>query len=470
MDSRQVCGLSITDAAKLVKDKEISSTEIVKAILERIEIVNPKINAYISVLGKESLAAAKRADEEIRSGKYRGPLHGIPVSLKDNIAAKGTITSAASKILAENVTDYDATAVERLKRAGAIIIGKNNLHEFAYGPTNEESHIGPCRNPWNTELITGGSSGGSAASVAACISFGSLGTDTGGSGRIPSTFCGTVGFKPTYGRVSRHGVIPVSWTLDHVTPITRTVEDAAILLEAIAGADSKDNTTADVPVPHYSAGLSKKLTQVRAGILTKYFEESVDGEVRRIAERGVESIKGLGVKVEEISIPNIEHAAPVTNLLMACEATSIHEKWLKTRREDYSPFVLTRLEVGYFYTANHYIRTLRLREWFRREFASVLKKVDVLLSPSCPIMPFRIGADTVEVKGQRVDPRPYLASFTRIHNLTGFPALTMRCGFTSSGLPVGLQIAGRPFDEETILKLAFAYEQSQPWKDTTPKV
>ena len=470
MDSREICRLSIKDLAKLVKNREISSTRVVSALLERIEAVNPKINAYISVLEKQSLAAARRADDEIRRGKYRGHLHGIPITLKDNIAARGTITSAASKILADNVTDYDAAVVERLKQAGAIILGKNNLHEFAYGPTNEESHIGPCRNPWNTELITGGSSGGSAASVASCISFGSLGTDTGGSGRIPSTFCGTVGLKPTYGRVSRRGVIPVSWTLDHVAPITRTVEDAAIMLEAIAGQDAMDGTTVAAPIPHYSARLSKGVKQLKAGILTKYFEECIDGENRRIVERGVESIKESGVKLKEISIPNIEHAAPVTNLLMACEATSVHEKWLKTRREEYSPFVLTRLEVGYFYTANHYIRTLRLREWFRREFARALKDVGVLLSPTCPILPFKIGAATIDVKGQQVDPRPYLASFTRIYNLTGFPALTMKCGYTSAGQPVGLQIAGRPFDEESILKLAYAYENSQSWNSRFPNL
>ncbi len=395
MDHKEICELSIKDAARLIKNKEISPTDVLEALLERIESVNPKINAYISIDREGSLAAARTAEEEIRAGKHLGPLHGIPISLKDNIAAKGTITSAASKILAENLTSYDATVVERLRAAGAIIIGKNNLHEFAYGPTNEESHIGPCRNPWDTELIPGGSSGGSAASVAAHLSYGSLGTDTGGSGRIPSTFCGTVGLKPTYGRVSRHGVIPVSWTLDHVAPITRTVEDAAILLEAIAGRDSRDETTAGEPVPHHSE-FSGDVKQLRAGILTRYFEECVDGEVRKIVEAAVDAVKGLGVKTEQVSIPNIEHAAPVTNLVMACEATSIHEKWLKTRRDDYQPFVRARLETGYFYAANHYIKALRLREWFRREFARVLRNVDVLLSPSCPIMPFRIGQETVE--------------------------------------------------------------------------
>jgi aspartyl-tRNA(Asn)/glutamyl-tRNA(Gln) amidotransferase subunit A len=243
-----------------------------------------------------------------------------------------------------------------------------------------------------------------------------------------------------------------------------------MLLEAIAGKDVRDNTTSDIPVSRYHRGPSKKAKRAKAGILTKYFEECVDGEVRRIVEDAVQAIKESGVRMEPISIPNIEHAAPVTNLLMACEATTIHEKWFKTRRGDYQPFVRNRLETGYFYTANHYIRTLRLREWFRREFGRALKNVDVLLSPTCPILPFHIGQETIEVKGERVDPRPYLANFTRIHNLTGFPAMTIRCGFTSAGLPVGLQIAGRPFDEESVIRVGYAYEESQPWKDRFPKI
>jgi aspartyl-tRNA(Asn)/glutamyl-tRNA(Gln) amidotransferase subunit A len=306
--------------------------------------------------------------------------------------------------------------------------------------------------------------------VVAAISYGSLGTDTGGSGRIPSAFCGSIGLKPTYGRVSRHGVIPVSWTLDHVTPITRTVDDAAILLQAISGHDVKDATSADVSVPNYHERITDQVGHIRAGILSKYFEDCVDAEVRKVAERAVEVIKGLGVGVEEISIPNIENSAVVTNLLMACEATSIHEKWLRSRRDDYQPFVLTRLEVGYFYSATHYIKALRLREWFRREFSRILGKVNLLLSPTCPILPFKVGQATINVGGQPVDPRPFIANYTRIHNLTGFPSITVPCGFTSAGLPVGLQVSGGAFDEETVLRLAHAYEQDQPWKDRSPDV
>ena len=436
-----------------------------RVTIERIEGINTKINSYTSVLEKDAISAAKKADEEIRSGKHRGPLHGIPISVKDILAARGSITSAASKILAGNLTDYDATAVERLRQAGAIIIGKNNCHEFAYGPTAEDSYYGPCRNPWNTELIAGGSSGGSASAVAACLCYGSLGTDTGGSGRIPSSYCGTVGLKPTYGRVSRFGVIPLSWNLDHVSPIARTVEDAAILLEATAGSDPKDVTCSEKPVPHYQDALSNDVKQVKAGILSEYFEGCVDRDVRKTVEAAVEVIKGLGVRAEEISILNIENSAPVANMLIACEATSNHEKWLRERREDYQPSVRTRLEVGYFYSANHYIKALRLREWFRREFARVFKRVDVLLSPTCPILPFKVGQETIPIRGVDTDPRPYIANFVRIHNLLGLPALSIPCGFSPGGLPIGLQIAGRLFDEETVLKLAYAYEQSQPWKD-----
>ncbi len=470
MDYKEICRLSIKELSTHIRSREVSSLEVVKAVLERIEAVNPKINAYIIVLGEKSVAAAEKADQEIATGKYRGPLHGVPIAVKDIMAAQGEVTSAGSKILAGNVTEYDATAVQRLRQAGAILIGKNNLHEFAYGPTSEESHFGPCRNPWNTEMVTGGSSGGSAAAVAASTCYASLGTDTGGSGRIPSGFCGTVGLKPTYGRVSRYGVIPVSWSLDHVSPIARTVEDAAIILEAIAGEDPKDPTSAKHPVPHYQGELSSSVEQVKAGLLTKYFEECVDREVRRIVEAAVDVLRGLGVKVEELSIPNIENSAAVTNMMLACEATSYHEKWLNSRREDYQPSVGTRLEVGYLYTAIHYLKALRLREWFRREFNHALKKVDVILSPTTPIAPFKIGQETIDVGGKLADPRPYIANFVRIYNLTGFPAITVPCGFTSAGLPVGLQISGRPFDEETVLRVAYAYEQSQEWKERLPEI
>lgn len=470
MDLREVRRGSIKQVSTWIRNGEVSSTEILEDLLERTERVNKRINAYISLLEKDSVSAARRADEEIRSGRSRGPLHGIPISVKDIIAVRGSITSAASKILAENLTDYDATSVGHLREAGAIIVGKNNCHEFAYGPTAEDSHYGPCRNPWNPELVTGGSSGGSASAVAACLCYGSLGTDTGGSSRIPSSFCGTVGFKPTYGRVSRFGVIPLSWSLDHVSPMARTVEDAAILLEAIAGKDPKDSTSSVKPVPGYLGALSNDLKRVRVGVLGKYLEECLDQDVRRTVETAVESIRGFGASVSEISIPKIEHSAPVANMLIACEATSIHERWLKERREDYQPSVRTRLEVGYFYSANHYIKALRLREWFRREFERVFKSVDVLLSPTCPILPFKIGEETIDVKGTKTDPRPFIANFVRIYNLLGLPALSVPCGFSSAGLPIGLQIAGRLFDEEAVLKVAYAYEQSQPWKDRLPNI
>ena len=265
-------------------------------------------------------------------------------------------------------------------------------------------------------------------------------------------------------------MIPLSWNLDHVSPIARTVEDAAILLEAIAGKDPRDSTSSERHVPRYQSSLSNDFKRMKVGVLGKYLEECLDQEVRRRVETAVEVISGLGVSVSEISIPKIEHSAPVANMLIACEATSIHEKWLKERREDYQPSVRTRLEVGYFYSANHYVKALRLREWFRREFDRVFKSVDVLLSPTCPILPFKIGQETIDVGGRKTDPRPFIANFVRIYNLLGLPALSVPCGFSSSGLPIGLQIAGRPFDEETVLKLAYAYEQAQPWKDRLPNI
>lgn len=462
--------MSIKDLAERIRSREVTSAEVTEVILERIKRMDSKLKSFITVTGEEARMEAKIADDEIRAGKYRGPLHGVPVAVKDVIAARDTPTTAASKVLAENVTDYDAESVARMKNAGCVFLGKLNMHEFAYGGSGEESYYGAIRNPWNPEYISGGSSSGSAAAVAAGICQGALGTDTGGSIRIPSNFCGVVGLKPTYGRVSRHGVIPVSWALDHVGPVTRTVEDAAVMLEIISGPDPKDTTCSRRPVPNFFQKLTKNVKGLRAAILKRYFDDCVNLEVRRNVEKAVSILESMGVKTEDIQIPNIEHTAVTTNILMACEATTYHEKWLKTRPEDYSPMVRTRLEVGYFYMATHYIKALKLREWFKRIFSKALKNNDVILSPSCPISPFKIDQKTINVNGKDVDPRPYIAMCTRVHDLTGFPAMSIPCGFTSDGFPIGLQISGRPFDEETVLRTAFAYEQSQSWRERHPQL
>ncbi|MFQ5762635.1 MAG: amidase, partial [Candidatus Bathyarchaeia archaeon] len=369
MDSGELCQSSIGKLADLIKRREITVSDVVKAVLHRIQTVNPRINAYITVLSDEAVEVSRELDDVIRRGKHRGMLHGVPFAAKDIFATRGVLTSAASKILVENIPDHDATSVARLREEGAVLIGKQNLHEFAYGPTSEESHYGPCRNPWNTEMVSGGSSGGSAAAVAAGICHGALGSDTGGSIRIPASLCGVVGLKPTYGRISRYGVIPLSWSLDHVGVITRTVEDAALMLETVSGKDPHDPTCSNRPTPKLAPHLSEDVTGIKAAVLKQFMDECVDAKVRKAVETAIGAVEKLGVEVEEITVPNVEHTAGVTNMLMACEATSVHEEWLKTRVNEYQPSVSTRLQVGYFYTSMHYIKALKVREWFRREFA-----------------------------------------------------------------------------------------------------
>lgn len=470
MELRQLPSLSIADLSRALRAQEITVREVIEATVDRIRAINPKINAYITVREKQARAAAAKADEELRAGKIRSPLHGVPVAVKDLFALRDTRTTAGSKVLANHTAGYDASAIMRLEEAGAILVGTLNLHEFAYGATNEESLVGACRNPWNLERVSGGSSGGSGAAVAAGLCHGALGTDTGGSIRVPASFCGVVGMKATYGRVSRHGVIPLSWSLDHIGPLTRTVRDAALLLQVIAGYDPHDPASANRPVPNFEGALQENVEGVRAGVLTKYFEETFDDGVRRLVQSAIHDLERVGLQVQELAISNLEYTATVTNMLMACEATAVHEKWLQTRADEYQPSVRVRLEGGFFYSALDYLKAQRLRRWFRRRFADALRKVDVILSPTMPYTAWPIGVKTMHLGGTEQDPRLYLAQFTRIHNLSGFPAITVPCGFGSDGLPVGLQVSGRPFDEETVLRVAHAYEQRHPWKDRLPPV
>lgn len=465
VNSKEICALKITDASVMIRKKEITSCDLVGALLERINAVR-QINAYISVFEEEVVQASKKMDEEIRRGKYRGPLHGIPISLKDNIMTKGKLTSAGSRILSDNFPERDARVVELLERSGAVIIGKNNLQEFAYGPTGEDSYYGPCRNPWNPEMISGGSSSGSAAAVAAEISFGSIGTDTGGSGRIPCSYCGCVGLKPTYGEVSLSGILPLSWSLDHVAVIARTVKDSELILNSIQGNHERD------VAPHTRAfnrdPRGENIRGTRIGVLDQYMEDCFDPEIRSKVAEAIETLQTCGASIEVLNIPYLEHVSPLNNLIMACEATSFHDKWLRSRPNDYTPAVRNRLESGYFYTANNYLKALRLRRWFRIQFEKVLTKFDALVSPTCPLSPFRIGQEAILLDGQRVDPRSYIARFVRIYNFLGLPAISVPCGYASSGLPIGFQVGGKASSEATLLGIAYAYEKNKGWTDREP--
>lgn len=468
MKPSELAVMSITGLARLIKGKKASPVEITQATLDRIERLDKKLNSYITVMGTAALRAARQAERDIQKGNYKGPLHGVSISLKDLFNTKGVRTTAGSKILADFIPREDSTVAQRFRLAGAIIIGKNNMHEFALGVSNENPHYGPAHNPWDLERIPGGSSGGSGVAVAAGLCGGSMGSDTGGSIRIPSAFCGIVGLKPTYGRVSRAGVVPLAWSLDHVGPMTRMVEDAALMLQAIAGWDPKDPASAPEPVANYQRGLKAGVKGLRLGILKEGFFHGSDPEVNQAFAQAIAVLKGLGAQTTEVSIPRIEYAPIALRTIISGEAGSVHEEWLRTRPQDYGADIRARLEVSRLVLASHYLRAQRVRSLIRHDFLQALSRVEVLVMPTCPKTALKIGERTVTLGGKVVDMITGTGRYTSPINLTGLPALTLPCGFSPAGLPIGLQIVGKPFDEATVLRVAWAYEASTEWHRRRP--
>ena len=458
-----IAGLSFA-----LRRKKVSPVEITRAYLQRIEAHDGKINSFLTVLSRQAMKAAGRAEQEIVKGKYRGPLHGIPFAAKDLFCTKGIRTTCGSKILADFIPRYDAGVIERLTAAGGILIGKLNMHEFAYGTTSVNPHYGPVRNPWDRERVTGGSSGGSAAALAASFVPLALGTDTGGSIRIPSALCGTVGLKPTYGRVSRYGAYPLCWSLDHIGPMTRTAVDCAISLKAIAGYDRRDPASANVSVPDYTRSLFKDLKGVRIGIPDSYYFERLEGGVGKAVSQAVQDLKNLGARIRPISIPDLEEAGMAAFIALVAEGAASLEKWHRTRAAALGRDVLARLNLGAAVTATQYLKALRFRRRVLNNFEEAFAKVDAIVTPQLPITAPRIGQAGVSFgKVQEAVPAA-LTRFTRIYNLIGIPALSIPCGFSREGMPIGLQIAGRPFDEETVLGIGCAYEVIAPWFGKRP--
>ncbi len=461
--------LSLAEVARLLKRRAVSPVEVTRAVLDRIAAVDDRLNAFLTVTGDEALAAARRAERAIRARRYRGPLHGVPVSVKDLIQTAGIRTTCGSRILADWVPDTDATLIRRFREAGAILIGKTHLHEFAYGPTNLNPHYGPARNPWDPERMTGGSSGGSGVAVATGCSYASIGTDSGGSVRIPAAFCGVVGLKPTYGRISRAGIFPLSWSKDHAGPITRTVADAALTLQALAGFDPADPGSSRQAVPNFSRGLTAGVKGLRLGVPREFFWEDVDSEVAAAVKKAVAVLAGLGASVREVRWPMAVEAKALSFLIMGAESYSVHERWLKERPEDYGPDVRQRLAQGATILAADYLRAQRLRRRLIASLNAILKTCDVLLTPTVPVAAPRLEETTLKWPGQTESVTAALPRLTRAFNLTGGPALSVPCGFTPGGLPIGLQIAGRAYDEATVLRVGHAYEQAARFRVRRPQ-
>jgi aspartyl-tRNA(Asn)/glutamyl-tRNA(Gln) amidotransferase subunit A len=463
---------SIGELARLIAAKEISPVEVVSAHLARIDALDGRLRAYITVLREPALEAARAAEAAVLGGGSLGRLHGVPIGLKDLCSTRDAPTTGGSKILADAAPAEDATVVARLRRAGAIILGKLNMHEFAYGPEGLNAHFGTPRNPWDPRLhrIPGGSSSGSAVAVASGLCPGALGSDTGGSIRIPAALCGIVGLKPTYGRVSRAGILPLSWSLDHIGPMARSAADCALMLAVIAGYDARDPTTSALPVPDYPAALTGEIRGLRVGLLRPFFLEAAGVVLRQAVEQAAKTLEGLGARVEEVSLPHASHAAGVSLAILAPEALSYHARWLRQRPADYQPDVAERLKLGAFVSAVQYLRAQRIRALARDEVDAVLAHADVLLAPATPMVATALGQTEVMVDRETYDVRTSLLRFTRPFNVSGHPVSVVPCGFTAAGLPIGMQVIGRPFDEATVLRVADAYQRATDWHTRRPPV
>ncbi len=479
--------LTIHEAGALLKKKQVAAVELTKTYLEKINKVEPKIRAFVTVTEDLALAQARQADNMLAEGSG-GPLTGIPALIKDNMCTRGTLTTCSSKILQNFVPPYDAMVVEKLNTAGVVTVGKANMDEFAMGSSTENSAIHITHNPWDLERVPGGSSGGSAAAVAAGETVYALGSDTGGSIRQPASFCSVVGLKPTYGRVSRYGLVAFASSLDQIGPLTRDVTDAALVMNVIAGHDRRDSTSVPVPVPDYTKNLIPDLKGFRLGIPKEYFVEGMQPEVAGAIRTAIKKLEELGAATAEVSLPHTRHSLAVYYIIAPSEASAnlarydgvkygyqfkdtdnIWEAMEKTRQYGFGPEVKRRIMLGTYalsagYYDAYYLKAQKVRTIIRREFDAAFEKYDALITPTSPTVPFKIGE-------KADDPlQMYLSDVCTLPvNIAGIPAISIPAGF-ANGLPIGLQIIGKPFGEETILRIAFAFEQATEWGKQTPAV
>jgi aspartyl-tRNA(Asn)/glutamyl-tRNA(Gln) amidotransferase subunit A len=468
--SPEFAWLTIEQVAPLIETRKLSPCELLESLLAHIDRHNSRINAFITIDFAGSRAAAARAESEILHGRYRGPLHGIPVAIKDNIWTAGLRTTAGSRILADFIPVEDATVVRRLRRAGAVIIGKTNMSEFAYGATNNNQHYGATHNPWNLERTTGGSSGGSAAAVAAGFAFAALGTDTGGSIRIPSALCGVVGLKPTFGRVSCYGTMPLVPAYDHVGPIARSSTDVGLLLKAIAGRDPRDSTTASIPVPEFAPPPRGRNVHFQLGRPREYYFDRLSSDVATGLENAIRTLEGAGATIREVRMPDHQLAAECCSAFAFAEATMVHRRvgYYPMREREYGEDVLYRLKLGADIRAVDYAAAVDARRVLQAEFDVALADVDAILAPTVPLGATAIGQKTVILGAEEEAVRSAFIRLNRPANITGLPSLTVPCGFTSEGLPIGLQLIGPAFGEAELLQIARLYEESSHQQSARP--
>lgn len=459
--------MTITDASRALREGHVSSTELVRDSLERIERLNPRLNAFITVTAEDALRRAKETDTLRSEGQACGALCGIPIALKDVFCTRGVRTTCGSKIFRDYVPDFDAAIAERLSDAGAVLIGKTGLHEFAYGITSNNPHFGTIRNPWNNDAIPGGSSGGSGVAVASNMVFTAMGSDTGGSIRIPAAYCGIVGLKPTSGRVSRFGVMPLDFSLDHMGPLTRSVRDAGLILNVIAGHDRRDDSSSRQPVEDYSPGAEIGLRGIRIGRPQNFFFDRVAEEVARSVGGAFSIAEQLGAEIVPVRFPDMEAMNVAARIILMCEASAVLGKYLD-RRQDLGDDLRLLVEQGILLPATDYINAQRLRRGMQREFAKLWERVDVIFTPSAPVTAPPIGGITVEIDGEAEDIRMASTRFVRPFNLLGLPAISIPCGLSASRMPIGLQIITKAFAEAKLLRVAAGMEDAIGFQEWLP--
>jgi aspartyl-tRNA(Asn)/glutamyl-tRNA(Gln) amidotransferase subunit A len=459
---------TLVELARAIAARQVSPVEVVRAHLERIRRLDPHFKCFLGVFEDAALEAARAAERAVMEGQPLGPLHGVPVAVKDLFAVRGTPTTAGSRFLTQPAVQ-DCTVVARLRAAGAILLGKLNLHEFAYGPEGTNPHYGTPWNPWDaeTQRMPGGSSSGSGVAVAVGLTPMALGSDTGGSIRIPAACCGTVGLKPTYGRVSRVGVVPLSWSLDHVGPLTRRVADAAVVLGAIAGHDRADPSSSRLPVVDYLATLTESVRGLRIG-LCRDFVNQADPEVQDALEAAARVFQEHGCTVNDVTLPSAPYSLGASNAITGPEALAYHRPLLQRHAAEYAPDARRRILVGGFLTGADYVQGQKARQLIRTEVNCILRRVDGLLAPTLPVAAPAVTATEVKLRDRLETVRLALTMFTRPFNLSGHPVVCIPCGFSRQGLPFSLQLVGRPFDETTVLRLARAYESATVWHQRRP--
>ena len=453
--------LELAEVSLALQKKEVSPVELTSACLERIERLNPRLNAFITVTTDSALEEARKSEAEILRGEWKGPLHGVPLAVKDLIETAGVRTTAASAVLKDYIPAADAEVIRRLKAAGAVLLGKLNLHEFAYGGSGIIGHFGPARNPWNTAHVTGGSSSGSAAAVAACLCYGAIGTDTAGSIRLPAAYCGITGLKPTYGLVSMRGVIPLSWSLDHVGPMARTTADTALMLQAIAAYDPQDIYCQKFPPVYYPSAIEEKTAALRLGVARDFWNEA-DGEITHAVDAAAAALGTMTAGVQDIAL-----STQVDRTVVRCEPYTYHQKYLPQQESGYDPETLKRIRSGADVTAAQYIQAYRDLLQQRRQILQTFERIDLILSPTAPILPPSLS-DLQAAPDQLRTKELFMLRNTRPFNIFGLPAISLNCGFSKSGLPIGLQITGAPGAEGAILALAHLYQKQSDWHKKRP--